>query len=69
MLQTHFQKWTEKYKEVLEPWYERFLDLFSAHNLTPPTKKDFLFYCFINSRPPEIVPRKKIYPVQLPKKN
>jgi hypothetical protein len=45
-----FEKWSKNYQEYIDPWYDKFVNLFASYSLEPPTKRDFYFHCYINTR-------------------
>ena len=47
-MKTNFEEWYQAYYLVLLPYYNSFTPLFI--NKTPPTMKDFMYYCFINTK-------------------
>ncbi len=45
---THFERWSNAYQEYIDEWYQKFTNLFTDEPI--PTRKDFYFYCYINTR-------------------
>lgn len=46
-MKTNFDEWSRAYYLILLPYYNKFTSLFPHKE--PPTMKDFMFYCFINT--------------------
>lgn len=46
-MKSNFDEWYEAYYLILLPYYNKFTSLFVERN--PPTMKDFMYYCFINT--------------------
>jgi len=50
---SHFERWSNAYYHYIDEWYDKFIILYNSYGYYQqdiPTRKDFFWHCYINTR-------------------